>query len=65
MTPANDNRLLWDGSTVYRGGTAIYQILEGERVAPIGFDKLIIAHPDRRPKLISALDGQFLGEIRA
>ena len=61
MTPANDN----EPCGVWRDGQMIYRIRPGERVALIGLDKLIIAHPERRPKLISAIDGQFLGEIRA
>lgn len=61
MTPANDNA----PAHVWRDGRPIYRIRAGERVALLGLDKLMIVHPGCRPKLISAIDGSYLGEIRA
>ena len=61
MTPANDNQ----PAHVWRDGRPIYRIRAGERVCLLTPDKLMIVHPGCRPKLISALDGRFLGELRA
>lgn len=61
--PANDNDRPAFG--VWRDGRMIYRLADGERVTLVGLDKLIIVHPDREPKLISAIDGSFIGTVRA
>ena len=63
MIPANDNDRPAQG--VWRDGRMIYRLADEERVTLLGIDKLIVVHPDREPKLISAIDGSFLGILKA
>lgn len=50
--------------SILRGSTVIYTLAEGELAALIGFDKIIITHPDRPTRLLDAHTGEELGAVR-
>lgn len=62
LVAANDD---CEPSFVCRDGSRIYRIRAGERVNIVGRDKLLVAHPDRPPRVYCAHTGAFLGTVKS